>query len=143
MLSSSDGFPLRANGSCGDFSSCGPTEAPFFACCPSSSSCIQGYNAACCPNSTRLLPPELCSRADTETANNCTDTLSASPRCANQTWTLCSNNGFFCCLPGYQCYSKGDTDGCGEPGYVLKEGESPVSTFSQIPPELRTSPISF
>ena len=48
---------------------------------------------------------------------------------------MCNNNGYFCCEPGHQCYSikNGGTDGCGDPGYKLKQGEYTVSTVSQTP----------
>ena len=48
---------------------------------------------------------------------NCTDALvKAGPWCADPTWVLCNNNGFFCCLSGQTCYSDGNTDGCANPG---------------------------
>lgn len=67
--------------------------------------------------------------------SDCTDALNLSPRCADPTWTMCNNTGYFCCEPGHQCYSTGNggTDGCGDPGYKLKPGEYTVSTVSQTP----------
>ena len=47
---------------------------------------------------------------------------------------MCDNGGYFCCLPGFTCYSwnEGKYDGCGEPGYMLGDGEIPLSTVTQV-----------
>lgn len=47
------------------------------------------------------------------------------PKCANSTWDLYDNDGYFCCLPGYQGYAVKSTNsnGCASPGYQLQPGE--------------------
>lgn len=84
----------------------------------------------------RMTPHQIVIMADIIPEDfNCTDALNLSPRCADPTWTMCNNNGFFCCELGHQCYSgkNGGSDGCGDPGYKLKGGEYTVSTVSQTP----------
>ncbi|KAL8991149.1 MAG: hypothetical protein Q9169_007933 [Polycauliona sp. 2 TL-2023] len=100
------GFAIRRNGTCpSNQVSCGATTAPFYACCPSGSSCPsrqqREHNIACCPSPT-----------------NCLDALLQEPRCANDRWTLYDNNGYFCCAPGTIGYNASRTasDGCAAPG---------------------------
>ncbi|KAM7212121.1 hypothetical protein V8F06_012484 [Rhypophila decipiens] len=109
MAASPSGWALRKNGSCQSQEvDCGQTVAPYRVCCPHASSCPHQYNAACCPTSA-----------------NCTESLIPSPNCANETWDLYDNDGYFCCLPGFLGYAAKSTDsnGCASPGYKLQTGE--------------------
>ncbi|KAK0716350.1 hypothetical protein B0H67DRAFT_261506 [Lasiosphaeris hirsuta] len=110
MAASPSGFALRLNGSSclGQEVDCGTTLPPYRVCCPESSFCPSQYNVNCCPS-----------------AANCTAALVQQPRCANATWDLYDNNGFFCCLKGLFGYAARETDsnGCGSEGYILKSGE--------------------
>ncbi|KAL9036423.1 MAG: hypothetical protein Q9180_004311 [Flavoplaca navasiana] len=96
------GFAIRRMGSCPTNEvDCGATAAPYHACCPSGSSCPPQYNIDCCPSPA-----------------NCTLTLLEEPRCANASWTLYDNHGYFCCAPGTIGYNDSRTfsDGCAAPG---------------------------
>ena len=103
------GFALRRNGSClAEQVDCGPTADTYHACCPSGSSCPRQFNVNCCP-----------------TSDNCTQTLVAKPGCANPTWDLYDNNGFFCCAQGKMGYkTPSNTDGCADLDYKLQRGEA-------------------
>ncbi|KAK3380992.1 hypothetical protein B0H63DRAFT_474716 [Podospora didyma] len=108
MSVSSSGFALRINGTCQlNEVDCGATVSPYHACCPEHSFCPSQYNVNCCP-----------------TSENCTRSLLQTPRCANQTWDLYDNDGFFCCLKGFVGYaSTSNSDGCASPGYTFQSGE--------------------
>ncbi|KAH8592590.1 hypothetical protein B0O99DRAFT_629251 [Bisporella sp. PMI_857] len=108
MSVSTLGFAVRVNGSCqSNEVDCGQTVFPYHACCPSGSFCPQQYNVNCCPTSA-----------------NCTATLIQDPQCANQTWDLYDNNGYFCCHKGRTGYaSTTNSDGCALPGYAFRSGE--------------------
>ena len=96
------GFAIRRTGSCPTNEvDCGTTAAPYHACCPPGSSCPPQYNVDCCPSPA-----------------NCTLTLLEEPRCANASWTLYDNHGYFCCAPGSIGYNDSRTfsDGCAAPG---------------------------
>jgi len=60
--------------------------------------------------------------------------MASGPQCADLSWTLCDRNGYFFCLPGYTCYGANDgtRDGCGDPDYILQDGEYSVSFSSQL-----------
>ncbi|KAN0099324.1 hypothetical protein V8E51_013099 [Hyaloscypha variabilis] len=46
------------------------------------------------------------------------------PQCANQSWNLYDNGGYFCCEQGFTGYaSTTNSDGCAEPGYAFQSGE--------------------
>ena len=60
--------------------------------------------------------------------------MASGPRCADPTYNLCENDGYFCCLPGKLCYSNGDTDGCANDDYKLSAGEHFLPTISQVQP---------
>ncbi|KAE9364224.1 hypothetical protein N431DRAFT_496815 [Stipitochalara longipes BDJ] len=80
MSVSTSGFALRINGTCPVTDvDCGPTESPYRACCPADSFCPSEYNIECCPTSA-----------------NCTEILLQNPQCANQSWNLYDNSGYFC-----------------------------------------------
>ncbi|KAK3356843.1 hypothetical protein B0T25DRAFT_516395 [Lasiosphaeria hispida] len=110
MAASPLGFALRLNGSSclSQEVDCGATVAPYRICCPAGSFCPSQYNVNCCPS-----------------ADNCTASLIENARCANETWDLYDNGGFFCCLKGLFGYAARATDsnGCGSEGYILKSGE--------------------
>ena len=101
-LSSPSGFAIRRNGTClSNEVDCGQTKAPFRACCPAGGSCPKSYNVDCCPSPA-----------------NCTQALLPNPSCANSSWTLYDNGGYFCCAPGTIGYnaSLSYSDGCADPG---------------------------
>jgi len=77
------------------------------------------YHLACSHGEV-LTSKKCCPRAA-----NCTSQLLQNPRCANETWDLYDNGGFFCCLKGMFGYAARVTNsnGCGSEGYVLKSGE--------------------
>jgi hypothetical protein len=53
------------------------------------------------------------------------------PKCANETWDLYDNNGYFCCLQDTTGYSTPeDSDGCASPGYPFAEDETLLSKIS-------------
>ncbi|KAL1964581.1 hypothetical protein VTN77DRAFT_6755 [Rasamsonia byssochlamydoides] len=114
-LVSTSGFALRTNGSCLDTETdCGVTVAPFRACCPAGSFCPSQYNVNCCPS-----------------AANCTESLLANPTCANETWNLYDNGGYFCCLPGTTGYATPEgSDGCALPGYTFNNNETLLGIVS-------------
>ncbi|KAL4968814.1 uncharacterized protein BDV14DRAFT_166791 [Aspergillus stella-maris] len=109
------GWALRHNGTClKQEEDCGATANPYRGCCPSGSYCPRAYNIACCPSSL-----------------NCTEALQAKPACANRTWDLYYNGGYFCCEQGTKGYATSfDSNGCGEPGYELADSETPLSIIS-------------
>lgn len=117
MVSIEQGFAIRRNGSClaGLEVDCGQTRAPYHACCPTGFACPHQYNVACCPP-----------------GNNCTDALLAapSPVCANGTWDLFDNGGYFCCEHGLPGYNRDDSNGCAKPGVPLESGVQMLSTVS-------------
>ncbi|KAL3473529.1 hypothetical protein BJX99DRAFT_261317 [Aspergillus californicus] len=106
------GWALRHNGSCLQQEEyCGATRNPYRACCPGGSYCPRAYNVACCPSSL-----------------NCTEALQARPVCANQTWDLYYNGGYFCCEQGTRGYATSfNSNGCGEQGYELVDSETLLS----------------
>ena len=114
-LSKPSGFAIRRNGTClPNEVDCGVTASPFRACCPAGASCPVQYNIDCCPSSA-----------------NCTETLLQDPSCANTTWTMYDNVGFFCCAPGTIGYNATLTfsDGCANPG-PLPEGAKVLGVIS-------------
>ncbi|KAL2844058.1 hypothetical protein BJX68DRAFT_257305 [Aspergillus pseudodeflectus] len=121
------GWALRQNGTClAHEQDCGETAAPYRVCCPSGSYCPRAYNVACCPSSL-----------------NCTEALQARPACANTTWDLYYNGGYFCCEHGTKGYATSfDSNGCGEPEYELAESETLLSIISPgtISTDLRSTP---
>ncbi|KAL5337934.1 hypothetical protein BJX70DRAFT_399202 [Aspergillus crustosus] len=109
------GWALRQNGSClTQEEDCGPTVEPYRVCCPAGSYCPRAYNIVCCPSSL-----------------NCTDALQARPVCANSTWDLYYNGGYFCCEHGTKGYATSvESNGCGEPEYELADSETQLSIIS-------------
>lgn len=116
-MTTEEGFAIRRNGSClaGIEVDCGVTVSPFRGCCPSGLACPHAYNIACCTP-----------------GSNCTDTLLAAPqpRCANGTWDLFDNGGYFCCEHGFPGFSRalGGSNGCAGPGALFKNGDVSLPT---------------
>ncbi|KAI1646967.1 uncharacterized protein F4817DRAFT_338956 [Daldinia loculata] len=115
-MSASDfsGWAIRRNGSCVGEVDCGVTRDPFHACCPSSTECPSQYNVACCPF-----------------GKNCTAAAVETPKCANGSWVMFDNAGFFCCEKGYIGYNYRGTDGCSKSGASLPDGALPLAEISQ------------
>ncbi|KAI0908904.1 hypothetical protein F4823DRAFT_563361 [Ustulina deusta] len=110
------GWAIRRNGSCllAKEVDCGATVNPYRACCPTSSNCPSQYNAACCPPNV-----------------NCTSSLVETPSCANSSWVMYDNGGYFCCEKGQVGYNISNTDGCGISGNALPGGAVPVAVVDQ------------
>ncbi|KAI1468279.1 uncharacterized protein F4812DRAFT_426147 [Daldinia caldariorum] len=109
------GWAIRRNGSCVGEVDCGQTRAPYHACCPSSTECPSQYNVACCPF-----------------GQNCTAAAVETPRCANGSWAMFDNAGYFCCEKGYIGYNYYGSDGCSKSGAVLPDGALPLAEISQV-----------
>lgn len=62
---------------------------------------------------------------------NCTDVLATKPRCADPSWILCDNNGYFCCQYGEKCYNHTNTDGCASPEFKLGPHDIVLPTVQQ------------
>lgn len=109
------GFALRTSGTCAaNELDCGFTVLPFRACCPNGSYCPSQYNVNCCPS-----------------AANCTQLLVDKPKCANETWDLYDNNGYFCCEPGTIGYATtSNSDGCALPGYKFSGADTLLRVIS-------------
>jgi hypothetical protein len=109
-MSTTPGFAIRRNNTCyADVEvDCGVTRAPFHGCCPRGLVCPSQYNIACCP-----------------LGNNCTETLVAAPKpvCANATWDLYDNGGYFCCEHGLNALNRAGSNVCASPGAVLQQGD--------------------
>ena len=118
------GWAIRRNGSCllRTEVDCGETLSPFRACCPSATVCPIQYNVACCAPDPGGAPPG---------AGNCTAAIDEAPRCANASWTMFDNGGFFCCEPGHFGYDRGGTNGCSESGAALPEDALPLAIIDQ------------
>ncbi|KAL3450835.1 hypothetical protein BJX65DRAFT_304991 [Aspergillus insuetus] len=118
------GWALRQNSTClAHEEDCGETVAPYRVCCPDGSYCPRAYNIACCPSSL-----------------NCTEALQARPACANITWDLYYNGGYFCCEHGTRGYATSfDSNGCGDAGYELADSETILSIIS---PGTATPPLT-
>ncbi|KAI0851689.1 hypothetical protein F5Y00DRAFT_228985 [Daldinia vernicosa] len=109
------GWAIRRSGSCVGEVDCGVTVDPFHACCPSSTACPSQYNVACCPFGT-----------------NCTAAAVETPKCANGSWAMFDNAGFFCCEQGYIGYNYRGSDGCSKSGASLPDGALPLAEISQV-----------
>ncbi|KAF2627560.1 hypothetical protein BU25DRAFT_458457 [Macroventuria anomochaeta] len=101
------GFAIRRNGSClaADIErDCGLKTFPFRACCPIAYECQNIYNSDCCP-----------------TGRNCTEELLAAPKqvCANSSWDLLDNGGYFCCESGSTGFNSNGKNLCASPGAFL------------------------
>ncbi|KAL4922370.1 hypothetical protein BDW62DRAFT_52212 [Aspergillus aurantiobrunneus] len=121
------GWALRVNGSCLDIEEdCGPTLEPYEVCCPGGSYCPHAYNVACCPSES-----------------NCTEALQAQPHCANSTWDLYINGGYFCCEHGTTGYATSSgSNGCGSPDYELGPDETKLPIVSTAPAALTSTSTS-
>lgn len=125
-MSNPMGFAIRRNGTChssiGEVD-CGPTWDNFHACCPGGAYCSSTrdptyYNAECCD------APGV----------NCTQTiLDQGSYCANQSWNMFDNGGFFCCEAPTQGFTNGPFDGCADPSSTaLSSGETFVPLHGQV-----------
>jgi hypothetical protein len=119
------GFAIRRNGSCIASLSetdCGGTVDEFRACCP---------HPAFCPSSRS---PSRYSVYCCDQAVNCTVAIiQEGPFCANESWTLFNNNGYFCCdagRPGYK-NTKKNSYGCANPGYQTETWETWLTPIGQ------------
>jgi hypothetical protein len=117
-MSTQPGFAIRRNGTCisGHETDCGVTEPPFRGCCPLGFECPTQYNIACCPS-----------------GQNCTESLLSAPeqKCANSTWDLYDNGGYFCCEHGLEGFNETTTfsNVCAEPEASLS-GVVPLPIIS-------------
>lgn len=100
------GFAIRRERQClpGFEIDCGSTGVDGFrGCCPTSLVCdTKARNRYCCP------PDD----------DSCTESALAAkpePPCANATWDLFENGGYYCCEHGVQAYNRSDTNWCGKP----------------------------
>ncbi|KAB8253901.1 hypothetical protein BDV32DRAFT_155736 [Aspergillus pseudonomiae] len=109
------GFAVRKNGSClRTETDCGETVGGFRGCCPGGTFCPIAYNIDCCP-----------------TGENCTESLLKEPRCANATWDLYDNGGYFCCPHDTIGFAlAGQTDGCAGTGYSFGERDTRLEVIS-------------
>lgn len=117
------GFAIRRDQTClsGLEVDCGATGRDgFHACCPSSLICPgPQYNAICCPAGDE----------------SCTEKALAEkpqPPCANATWDMFDNGGYFCCEPGVQGYNRSNTNWCGRPSQVSIAASVVVQTLSVV-----------
>ncbi|KAH7390859.1 hypothetical protein DE146DRAFT_679943 [Phaeosphaeria sp. MPI-PUGE-AT-0046c] len=134
------GFAIRRLTSClsGLEVDCGSTGIDGFrGCCPSSLICDpKAPNRICCP------PGD----------DSCTESALAAksqPPCANGTWDLFNNGGYYCCEHGVQAYDRGGTNWCGKPRQsssirvatlsVLREG---IASSSASPDASQSSLMS-
>ncbi|KAI1391353.1 uncharacterized protein F4822DRAFT_182916 [Hypoxylon trugodes] len=104
---------------------CGKTAGDFHACCPSSTECPSQYNVACCPS-----------------GKNCTSALVTKPHCANSSWIMYDNGGYFCCEQGQVGYDMSGSDGCIKSGAKLPDGASPFAVIDQVTPSPSSSSSS-
>ncbi|KAE8148175.1 hypothetical protein BDV25DRAFT_131442 [Aspergillus avenaceus] len=112
----SNGFAVRKNGSCLRTEvDCGETVTPFRGCCPGGTACPIAYNIDCCPP-----------------GKNCTESIVAEPTCANSTWNLYQNEGFYYCCPydtiGFAMM--GVYDGCAGVGYSFSDNDRMLKIVS-------------
>ncbi|KNG88406.1 hypothetical protein ANOM_004316 [Aspergillus nomiae NRRL 13137] len=109
------GFAVRKNGSClRTETDCGETVGGFRGCCPGGTFCPIAYNIDCCPS-----------------GENCTESLVKEPRCANATWDLYDNGGYFCCPHDTIGFAlAGQTDGCAGTGYSFGERDTRLEVIS-------------
>ena len=109
------GFAVRKNGSClRTESDCGETVGGFRGCCPGGTFCPHAYNIDCCP-----------------AGKNCTESLVQEPRCANATWDLYDNGGYFCCPHDTIGFAlAGQFDGCAGTGYSFGDQDTRLKVIS-------------
>ena len=111
------GWAIRRAGDClaGIEVDCGQTAKPFRGCCPSGYACPHQDNIACCPP-----------------GKNCTSALVAAekPRCANATWDLFDNDGYFCCERKHQAFNRSGTNACVDAGETVRPGDKVLIVVS-------------
>ncbi len=104
------GFAIRRNGTCLPNSverDCDGKFPGFRACCPIEYECQNDYNTDCC-----------------RAGRNCTQELldALQPVCANSSWTVFDNMGYFCCEPGYSAFNVDGANMCVAPGDTSSTG---------------------
>ncbi|KAI5861046.1 hypothetical protein GGS23DRAFT_613231 [Durotheca rogersii] len=114
------GWAIRRADSCSaadDEVDCGATRAPFRACCPSGTVCPSQYNAACFPAG----------------GENYTSAFVDTPRCADPSWVMFDNGGYFCCAAGFVGWNqtRSYSNGCSASGVQLPDGALPLAVVSQ------------
>ncbi|KAE8162700.1 hypothetical protein BDV40DRAFT_312250 [Aspergillus tamarii] len=121
------GFAVRKNGSClRTESDCGETVGGFRGCCPGGTFCPHAYNIDCCP-----------------AGKNCTESLVQEPRCANATWDLYDNGGYFCCPHDTIGFAlAGQFDGCAGTGYSFGDQDTRLKVISSGTETTQTSSSS-
>ncbi|KAI1757107.1 hypothetical protein F4782DRAFT_481292 [Xylaria castorea] len=126
-MSTAPGWAIRRNSSCilTQEVDCGETANGYRACCPSSTTCPNQYNVACCPANA-----------------NCTAAIVETPSCANSSWIMFDNEGYFCCESGQVGYNLGNTDGCSRSGKALPANANPLAVISQMFSSTSTSSTS-
>ncbi|KAE8380020.1 hypothetical protein BDV26DRAFT_279824 [Aspergillus bertholletiae] len=109
------GFAVRKNGSClRTENDCGETVGGFRGCCPGGTFCPHAYNIDCCP-----------------AGQNCTESLVKEPRCANATWDLYDNGGYFCCPHDTIGFAMaGEYDGCAGTGYTFADQDTVLKVLA-------------
>lgn len=116
---SRSGWAIRRADSCLSIGEvdCGATAAPFHACCPTGTTCPSQYNAACYPPG----------------AANYTDVFVDAPRCADPSWTMFDNGGYFCCDSDEVGWnqSRSYSNGCSPSGEELPDGALPLAVVQQ------------
>ncbi|KAI1176680.1 hypothetical protein F4777DRAFT_545561 [Nemania sp. FL0916] len=124
MALTEPGWAIRRNGSCllSEEIDCGTTVKPYRACCPSSTTCPTQYNVACCP-------PNM----------NCTSAIAETPSCANSSWIMYDNGGYFCCEQGQVGYNMYGSDGCSKSGQPLPLHALPLAVVEQVSHSTSTS----
>ncbi|KAI1265899.1 hypothetical protein F5Y18DRAFT_30863 [Xylariaceae sp. FL1019] len=113
----SQGWAVRRSNSCssGIEQDCGETAHSYHACCPKSSKCSKPSNDyVCCRD-----------------GEDCTADLRATPYCANSSWVMFNNRGFFCCDRGAVGYNDSNVDGCLPPDSNLPDGAVPLAVLVQ------------
>ncbi|KAE8335218.1 hypothetical protein BDV24DRAFT_171526 [Aspergillus arachidicola] len=121
------GFAVRKNGSClRTENDCGETIGGFRGCCPGGTFCPHAYNIDCCP-----------------AGQNCTESLVQEPRCANATWDLYDNGGYFCCPHDTIGFAlAGQYDGCAGTGYSFGDQDTRLEVISSGTATQTSSPSS-
>ncbi|KAI0450862.1 hypothetical protein F5B21DRAFT_507738 [Xylaria acuta] len=127
-MSTAPGWAIRrGGGSClvSEEVDCGETANGYRACCPSSTTCPHQYNVACCLANT-----------------NCTAAIADTPSCANSSWIMFDNGGYFCCENGQVGYNLRNTNGCSKSDKALPANAKPLAVISQTFSSTSTSSTS-
>jgi hypothetical protein len=65
------------------------------------------------------------------------------PFCANTSWTMYDNGGYFCCDAGKLGYKNlnSNSNGCADTGYQVKDGDAWLSAIGQETKRERRNPM--